>query len=217
MLSRMRKQGLLWIAELVLLTLLFTTPQLGCRGKAPPTGGDEAGAEDGAASDVTSSGASTETNVNTGEGPSVAAGETGQSLYARHCAACHGENGDGQGIAAAYLYPKPRDFRMGRFRLVSTVNRTPSRGDLLSVLRRGMPGSSMPPWYHLPDRELNLLVDEVQRLHQQGVRDQYVRVLVEEEELSQEEIQEADVQEEIRDYVQQRTAPGETTHRHWRS
>jgi len=146
-----------------------------------------------------------------GQSTPLAASSQGQALYARHCAACHGKQGDGRGIAAAYLFPKPRNFAAGRFRLVSTVNRTPSREDLLNVLKRGMPGSAMPPWGHLSDDELNLLVDEVQRLHQQGVRDQYVQVLVEQEELTDEEIQEPDVQAEIQEYVERRTTPGEAT------
>lgn len=141
----------------------------------------------------------------------VAAETTGTALYAQHCAACHGKEGDGQGVAAAYLFPKPRDFQAGRFRLVSTVNRTPSRDDLLDVLKRGMPGSAMPPWEHLGDEELKLLVDEVQRLHREGVRQQYVRVLREEEELTGAEIEDPAVQEEIEQYVELRTAPGEAT------
>ncbi len=134
-----------------------------------------------------------------------------RQLYQQHCAACHGATGDGKGIAAAYLYPKPRDFQAGRFRLVSTVNRTPSREDLLGVLRRGMPGSAMPPWNQLSDADLGLLVDEVRRLHAAGVRNQFVKVLVEDEELTDEEIQEPAVQKEIQARIEQRTMPGEIT------
>lgn len=137
--------------------------------------------------------------------------DEGAQLYIRHCAACHGEQGDAQGIAATYLFPKPRDFRAGRFRLVSTVNRTPSRDDLLNVLRRGMPGSSMPPWDHLTDRELDLLVDHVQWLHREGMRDLYVSILVDEEELTPDELQAPDVQQEIQQFADQRTQPGEAT------
>ena len=57
----------------------------------------------------------------------------GQVLYGRHCAACHGANGDGQGLAAAFLYPKPRSFRGGKYRLVSTDNSVPTRDDLQAV------------------------------------------------------------------------------------
>ena len=56
--------------------------------------------------------------------------KSGRDLYVQHCAACHGENGDGRGVAAAYLFPKPRDLRAGRFRLVSTSNNVLTLEDL---------------------------------------------------------------------------------------
>jgi mono/diheme cytochrome c family protein len=138
----------------------------------------------------------------------TAADNKGRDLYLQHCAACHGEQGDGQGIAAAYLFPKPRDFRLGKFRLVSTANRVPSADDLNAVLVRGMPGSAMPPWSHLSDGDRKLLVDEVVRLARDGAREQYVAILKEEEGLTDEEIQEEEVQQQIAGYVERRATPG---------
>ncbi|MBI2479848.1 MAG: c-type cytochrome [Planctomycetia bacterium] len=137
--------------------------------------------------------------------------EAGPQLYARHCAACHGEKGDGRGIAAAYVFPKPRDFQMGKFRLVSTSNNVPSREDLHAVLLRGMPGSSMPPWAHLSQAERDALVDEVMRLRRQGAKEFYIRTLKEQDDLTDEEIAAADVQEEIQQYVERFSSPGEST------
>ena len=138
-------------------------------------------------------------------------GELGQQLYARHCAPCHGEAGDGRGIAAAFLFPKPRDLQAGKFRLVSTSNNVPMRDDLHAVLLRGMPGSSMPPWGHLSQVERDALVDEVMRIRQLGARAYYIRILKEEEELTDEEMTAEDVQQEIQEYVDGCTIPGETT------
>lgn len=134
--------------------------------------------------------------------------DLGRQLYTRHCAACHGEQGDGKGLAALFLYPKPRDLRAGRFRLVSTANNVPTREDLHAVLLRGMPGSSMPPWGHLSQTERDALVDEVLRLWHVGVRDLYVRILKEDEELTDEEIASEEVQQDIAQYVAQVTTPG---------
>jgi mono/diheme cytochrome c family protein len=125
----------------------------------------------------------------------------GRDLYLQHCAACHGERGDGQGIAARFLYPKPRDFQSGRFRLISTGNMVPTRDDLLAVLRRGMPGSSMPSWEHLSDKDRNLLVDEILKMRHDGLHGQIVARLKEDDE----EIVEADVLAD----VERRTTPGE--------
>lgn len=125
---------------------------------------------------------------------------TGHDLYLQHCAACHGESGDGKGIAARFLYPKPRDFRSGRFRLVSTDNSVPCREDLLAVLQRGMPGSAMPSWAHLSDQERNLLVDEILRMRKEGLREQIIARLKD----NDDEIVESEVQAEI----DRKTTPG---------
>ena len=45
--------------------------------------------------------------------------------------------------AARHLFPRPRDFRTDRFRLVSTRNGIPTQDDLEAVIERGMPGTSM--------------------------------------------------------------------------
>jgi mono/diheme cytochrome c family protein len=39
-----------------------------------------------------------------------AASEEARSMFKTVCAACHGENGRGDGVAAASLNPKPRDY-----------------------------------------------------------------------------------------------------------
>jgi DMSO reductase family type II enzyme heme b subunit len=140
--------------------------------------------------------------------PKAAAPETplsGPALYAQHCAGCHGANGDGKGVAATFLFPKPRDFRAGRFRLVSTVNAVPLAADLDAVIRRGMPGSAMPPWPKLTESERALLVAEVQRLRREGAREEFIAQLKQD---TGEENPEID-QQEIDDFIKGRTVPGE--------
>lgn len=75
----------------------------------------------------------------------------GQRAYETHCLACHGENGDGLGEAAYLLYPKPRDFTRGQYRLVSTWEGIPTDENLFQTISRGMPGSAMPSWSHLSE------------------------------------------------------------------
>ncbi|MBK8946793.1 MAG: cytochrome c [Ignavibacteriae bacterium] len=36
--------------------------------------------------------------------------EKGNTLYQTNCASCHGADGNGDGVAAAALNPKPRNF-----------------------------------------------------------------------------------------------------------
>ena len=75
----------------------------------------------------------------------------GKTTFERNCAPCHGLQGDGQGPAAYLLFPKPRDFTAGRYRLVSTWDFTPTDEDLFKTISRGMPGSAMPYWGHLTE------------------------------------------------------------------
>jgi cytochrome c oxidase cbb3-type subunit 2 len=83
--------------------------------------------------------------------PSPALVALGRTTYEKECLACHGRDGNGEGEAAYLLYPRPRDFTSGQFRLVSTWESVPSDG-LFRSISRGMPGSAMPSWSHLPER-----------------------------------------------------------------
>jgi len=189
-----------------------------CRESNPPASPPGRPDSSGENSGVSDSDQPEETSVNPEQAgddeesePVARTAELGQQLYARHCAACHGAQGDGQGLAAAYLYPKPRNIQAGRFRLISTSNTVPSREDLHAILLRGMPGSSMPPWGHLSQVERDALVDEVMRLRSLGARAHYIKTLREEEDLSDEEIATDDVQEEIQEYVDRFTTAGPST------
>ena len=70
----------------------------------------------------------------------------GKMLYEAHCASCHGAKGDGNGPAAPYLWPKPRDFTTGIFKYRTTRGGYPSDVELLETMKKGIPGTSMPGW-----------------------------------------------------------------------
>lgn len=90
-------------------------------------------------------------------------------LYREHCNSCHGVTGDGRGPAAMLQRPYPRDFRAGWFKYKSTPGkRKPTRADLLSTLRRGLPGVSMPSFGLLVEEDLEALVDYVVYLSVRG-------------------------------------------------
>lgn len=92
----------------------------------------------------------------------------GQALYEEHCAVCHGIEGDGQGKAAYLLRPKPRNFRAGKFRLVTSEYLQPTREDLFRTINNGMPGTPMPSWAHLPESDRWALADYVLELNREG-------------------------------------------------
>jgi mono/diheme cytochrome c family protein len=93
----------------------------------------------------------------------------GQKTYMIQCAPCHGLNGDGQGPAAYLLYPRPRDFTQGQFRLVSTWDGVPTDEDLYRTISRGMPGSAMPSWAHLDEKTRWGLVHWVKSFSKQSL------------------------------------------------
>jgi len=79
--------------------------------------------------------------------------QTGRTVYEQHCAACHGLNGGGDGPAAVWLYPKPRRFNSGLFKIRSTPSGfLPTDEDLFQTITRGMPGSSMPSFTYLSEQ-----------------------------------------------------------------
>jgi len=88
----------------------------------------------------------------------------GRTTYEKQCLACHGPEGDGEGEAAYLLYPRPRDLTSGEFRLVSTWDSVPTDQDLFGAISRGMPGSAMPSWSHLPEKTRWGLVHYVKTL-----------------------------------------------------
>ncbi len=100
-----------------------------------------------------------------GEAEAASSPSTGKAVYDRHCAACHGADGEGDGPAAVWLFPKPRNFSAGQYKIQSTPSgMLPSREDILRSIVRGLGGSSMPAFNYLPDSELNAVVDHVQHL-----------------------------------------------------
>ena len=88
------------------------------------------------------------------EGPSDLA--TGQKLFARHCSACHGINGDGDGPLANKLSMPVANLANGPYRWTqTTVPRDPSLID--RVIRHGIPGTDMPGHETFSDEQVRSL------------------------------------------------------------
>jgi len=89
----------------------------------------------------------------------------GKLLYKQHCASCHGVIGDGNGPASVWLFPKPRNFSSGLFKLHSTpAGSLPTDQDLFETITRGMAGSSMPSFSYLSETDRLELVQYVKYL-----------------------------------------------------
>jgi mono/diheme cytochrome c family protein len=93
----------------------------------------------------------------------------GAELYSRYCVQCHGVSGGGNGVAAKYLNPAPRNYQLGIFKFTSTTyGSKPLREDLIRTVRRGIRGTSMPAFPLLPPRDLEAVVDYVLALTHRG-------------------------------------------------
>jgi len=93
----------------------------------------------------------------------------GEAVFSRYCVSCHGVTGDGNGVAAKYMVPKPRDYRPGTFKFTSTTyGSKPLREDVVRTVKRGIRGTSMPAFSLLPPVDLDAVVDYVLVLTHRG-------------------------------------------------
>jgi len=90
---------------------------------------------------------------------------TGKVLYDLRCSVCHGEEGDGRGVAAEYQYPRPRDFTLGMFKYKTSPGTLPARDeDLFNSIKYGLNGTTMPGWSKLmSDEQIQSLLPVIKR------------------------------------------------------
>ncbi len=91
-------------------------------------------------------------------------GGQGKEVYDKWCAHCHGDQGDGLGVAASRLKPKPRDFTSGKYKIrMTTTGNIPLDADLTRAIRLGLYGTSMPAFTeaYLSDAEVAAVVDYI--------------------------------------------------------
>ncbi|MBI1995722.1 MAG: c-type cytochrome [Deltaproteobacteria bacterium] len=90
---------------------------------------------------------------------------TGEAIYQKYCSICHGSEGRGDGHAAFFMSPKPRDFSRGSFKLRSTLpGQPPLDSDLFTTVTKGMHGSLMPSFEPLSEQERKSVVAHIKTL-----------------------------------------------------
>lgn len=94
----------------------------------------------------------------------------GREIYQQSCASCHGDEGYGDGPAAAGLDPKPANLHAGHVQILPD-------GGLFWIITYGVEGTAMPAWENVLSEEdrwhvVNYLrtFDEVERgeTHEDG-------------------------------------------------
>lgn len=89
-----------------------------------------------------------------------------ERIYQRDCAACHGEQGDGQGPEAHRLQTKPFAFTTRHFKFKSTPSgELPLDEDIFRSIAEGVPTTSMLPQAHLSEGEIWALVDYIKKFY----------------------------------------------------
>jgi mono/diheme cytochrome c family protein len=81
---------------------------------------------------------------------------TGKRTYDTYCVGCHGVDGQGNGEAALFLNPKPRNFVNGdyKFFYFGEPGPLPSDDSLEITIRNGIAGSAMPAFPLLSNQEV---------------------------------------------------------------
>ena len=91
--------------------------------------------------------------------------QAGREIYEEvaqpSCTVCHGKDGDGKGPLSGQFDPAPRNFACAE-----TVNGIPD-GQLFWIIQNGSPGTSMPSFDYLDEREIWQLVLHLRSLAEQ--------------------------------------------------
>ncbi len=115
-----------------------------------------------------------EKDPSTGKSSPIAGG---YAVYRRNCLHCHGVTGAGDGPTAEFLYPKPRDYRLGIYKFTSTnpVDAKPTRADLRKTILYGLHGTSMPGFEaNLSASEIEQVIDYMTFLSIRGETERYL-------------------------------------------
>src|SRR5207244_3984831 len=87
--------------------------------------------------------------------------EQGRDLYRQNCTGCHGMEGRGNGPAAGALAPSPTNFHEQR----------PAKEHALQVLKKGVPGTAMPPWeVQMSDAQREAVVAYLDSLYERPIQ-----------------------------------------------
>lgn len=90
--------------------------------------------------------------------------QKGSGSFAVNCASCHGPRGEGDGVAATALKPRPANLVTGSLR----GGAKPAQ--LFDTLGKGVPGTAMIAFKHLPEEERWALAYFVADLRARGHR-----------------------------------------------
>jgi mono/diheme cytochrome c family protein len=97
--------------------------------------------------------------------PTSALAEDGALLFKTYCSTCHGDSGKGDGIAAAALNPKPRDFTSAELWKRAGADAAAQKAYIIKGDKEGGPAvglsALMAPFPHLTDAQREAIADYI--------------------------------------------------------
>src|SRR5690606_29695646 len=85
----------------------------------------------------------------------------GKRIYTEYCMACHGDKGDGKGVASLGMQTPARNFTLGIMKFGDVVSGELPHDEILKThIKRGLKGTAMLPW-DLSDDQLDAVVQYI--------------------------------------------------------
>lgn len=94
----------------------------------------------------------------------------GKAVFANTCAVCHGNEGKGDGPAGQALNPKPRNLVEGKW------TKGGDKIALFTTVSKGLPGTSMAAFGHLPVKDRWAIVQFIESITQNKGKDDPAKV-----------------------------------------
>lgn len=92
----------------------------------------------------------------------------GKTAYTANCVACHGEKGDGKGVAGVAMNPPPRDMTVTDLKPGKHYKMGGKAEDMFKVVTNGLPGTAMIGYGFIPEQDRWALVYYIQNTLRSG-------------------------------------------------
>lgn len=92
----------------------------------------------------------------------------GKTAYTANCVACHGEKGDGKGVAGAAMNPPPRDLTITDLKPGKHYKQGGKAEDMFKTATTGLPGTAMIGYGFIPEQDRWALVYYIQNTLRTG-------------------------------------------------
>ena len=86
----------------------------------------------------------------------------GKTAYTANCVACHGDKGDGKGVAGAAMNPPPRDLTVTDVKAGKHYKQGGKAEEMFKTVTTGLPGTAMIGYGFIPEQDRWALVYYIQ-------------------------------------------------------